>query len=331
VPRVPQALSRAVGRTVAGACLLGWPWAIAAAVGPAWGAADVPRLEFLFQVPGNASARTFMNPLGLAFDPVRERLYVADTSHNQVTVLSSSGAILYSFKHWVTYYNGERVPGEPWRLLPWDRGTLLLADRLSDRIDVVDAWGAIVDSIDVTKLLGLKQRATPGAMARDVAGNLYILEHTTGQVLVLDRARRLQRVIGPQGPDSAKFEGVTDIAVAPDGTTYVLDHVEDTVVQVFDPTGKRLAGFGRHGAKDPDFHLPAAITLDGAGRLWIADAFSHEVKVYTTAGEFLTVFGRMGVDPGQFYFPADVAVGAGVLYVLERAGARLQAFRIVGP
>lgn len=327
--RLPCALARGKWAAVREACLIG-----CLAVLPASGAVAAPgppRLEYLFSVPQDQSEHLFMDPLGLAVDSATQRIYVADTSHHQVQVFSMAGVPQYAFKHWVKYHTGERVLGEPWRLLPGEHGAVLVSDLLSDHIDEMDAFGNTGDSIDVTTLMGGKERAAPGAMDRDAAGNLCVLNETTGQILVLDKARHRRLTYGAEGVAGRRFKSVVDIAVAPDGTVYSLDSVEDHVIRVFDSTGHFLRGFGRHGFKDADFHMPSALALDHAGRLWISDMVSRDVKLYTTDGKFLTTFGGMGTGRGEFYFPCNVAVTRDVLCVLERAGAQLQAFRIVGP
>lgn len=296
----------------------------------AWASAVTPRLDFLFMVPPTHTPDELRTPLGLAYDPASERLYLADTGHSRVLVYGKSGLLINSFKHWIKYYDGTRILGEPWRLLPCDRGMVLVSDRLSDRVDLVDMFGAVAETIDVTAAVGGKNRAIPGAMARDAAGNLYLLEHSSSQVVVFDRAWRKLRSFGPKYDPESRFKNLADLAVAPDGTTYVIDSVEDNVVRVFNPQGEMIREFARHGEKASDFHMPAAIALDGADRLWIADAFSQDVKVYTTTGQFLATFGGIGTNPGRFYFPSDIVVTDDRLYVLERAGARCQAFHILG-
>lgn len=331
MPQLPQVLARRARLALVGSCLVACAWLVGIPALQAAPADGAPKLELLFQAPLDSASRLFLNPQGVACDTALGRVYVADTGHNQVIAFNTAGVLQYSFKHRADHFSGERIPGEPWRLLAGEQGTVLVADRLGDKVDIVDAWGTAVESIDVTAALGGKDRASPGAMGRDAEGRLYILEHTTGQVLVFDKARRLVRQFGIESPLSTRYKSTVDMAVATDGTLYVLDNIDEPVVRVYGPDGKRKGDIGRHGAKGSDFHMPAAIALDGAGRLWIADGVSHDVKLYTTDGKFLAVFGGMGLGPGQFYFPSSVTVASGVLYVLERAGARLQAFKIVGP
>jgi len=291
-------------------------------------AAEAIALRPLYSTPTRPADRTFLDPQGLAFDPSRFELYVADTGHNRVVVMSKNGVILHTYQHTVRSGSGEVLPGEPAALLPRPGGKLALTDRLSDRIDLVDYMGNSVGSIDVSKALGTKERASPGRLAGDVEGNLYVIEQRTARVLVFDAAGKLVRSFGGRGGSAGRFEKIADVAVGENGTIYVLDSTGAPVVTAFDSEGHWLLGFGRHGNKPETVHFPVALTIDGGGRIWIADAFSHEVKAYTPKGEFVGSFGMPGDGPGQFYFPSDVVAFADVLYVLEKGGRRVQAFHI---
>jgi len=293
--------------------------------------ADSVELQFLFSVSAYAPGKTFLSPQGLAFDPVHSELYVADTGNNQVVVFAKNGVPVDRFRHWVRDSEGKRIPGEPYGILPAEGSGLWIVDSLSDEVDLADPRGAPVYTIKVSAMLDRSLRAGPGKMERDSKGNVYLVERTTGRILVLDAGGTLLRSFGTRGKGEGKFEMIADVAVGGDGTIYVLDTTGIPAVQAFDPQGRRLSGFGRHSNKPEDFHFPVALTVDAAGRLWVADAFSHEVKAYTSSGELLGAFGEIGNAPGQFYFPSDlVASPDGVLYVLEKTGRRFQAFRILG-
>lgn len=78
------------------------------------------------------------------------------------------------------------------------------------RIGGVDApaWAAFGDPVDV---------------AFDAAGQLYVLDATAGQVVVVDTAGSLVRTVGREGegPDEFRFPG--RMAVRPDGSLFVYD------------------------------------------------------------------------------------------------------------
>ncbi len=293
-------------------------------------AADALRLRHLFSASNAHGGGTFLNPQGLDYDSLRSELYVADTGNSQIVVLSRTGLPLHRYQHWVRGADGDRLIGEPGAVLALPGGKLAVTDRLSDAIDLLDFRGGVIQSIDVTAALGANERAHPGRLARDTEGNLYVVEQNTARVLIFDGRGKLLTSFGGRGQGKGRFNKIADVAVAEDGTIYVLDSLGDPAVTAFDRRGTWIHGFGRHSNKAGDFHFPVALTLDGAGRIWIADSFSHEVKAYTARGEFLATFGQMGKGQGEFYFPSDVAAFADVLYVLEKGGRRLQGFHIEG-
>jgi len=291
-------------------------------------AGEALALRPLFSTAIERSGRSFLSPQGLAFDPSRSELYVADTGNSRVVVLSKSGLVLHAYEHWVRDASGEVILGEPGAVLPMPGGKLALSDRMSDRVDMLDYRGGIVHSIDVTAALGSKERAHPGRLDRDSDGNLYVVEHSTAKILVFDSRGKLLRSFGGRGKSAGQFAKVADVAVGEDGTTYVLDSTGTPAVTAFGGEGEWLFGFGRHGNKPENVHLPVALTIDGEGRIWVADAFSHELKAYTAKGDHLATFGRPGDGQGELYFPSDVVAFADVLYVLEKGGRRIQAFHI---
>lgn len=300
--------------------------------GPLAGDARSLDLKPLFSVSESATGQAFRNPQGIGFDPVRGEIYVADTGRSQIVVFSRTGVPIARFQHWVRDSNEQRVPGEPSAVLPRAGGELLVSDALSDQVDVLDLRGMPTRSINVTAALGRGTRASPGKMDSDQEGNLYLVERSSGQVLVFDRDGHFVRSFGRRGKGEGRFEMIADVAVCADGSAYVLDSVGTPVVQAFDGKGQFFRGFGRHSNKPEDFHFPIALTFDADGHLWVADAFSHEVKAYRVSGEFLGSSGDMGTGTGQFFFPSDVVASPdGTLYVVEKAGRRLQAFQIIRP
>lgn len=322
MPHLPRNLERCLGYALAAGSVL------ILCASPNALAAEALAVRPLFSTTIERSGRGFLSPQGLAFDPFRFELYVADTGNSRVVVLSKSGLALHTYEHWVRDAQGEIVLGEPGALIPMPGGQLALTDRLSDRVDMLDYRGDVVRSIDVTAALGIKGRAQPGRMDRDSEENLYVVEHATSRIVVFDNRGKLVRSFGRGGKNAGEFAKIADVAVGEDGTTYVLDSTGTPAVTAFGREGEWLFGFGRHGNKAENVHLPVALAIDGAGRIWVADAFSHELKAYTAKGDHLATFGQPGDGPGELYFPSDVVAFADLLYVLEKGGRRLQAFHI---
>jgi sugar lactone lactonase YvrE len=115
------------------------------------------------------------------------------------------------------------------------------------------------------------------------------------------------------------------LAVDSDGNLYVAEYAGH--VDVFSPTGSRLATFGSHGDGPGQLNSPYDVALDGQGHVLVADSFNHRIEVFTTDGAYLTAWGTRGSDPGQFIQPRGVAVGPdGRIYVADTWNNRIQVF-----
>jgi len=65
------------------------------------------------------------------------------------------------------------------------------------------------------------------------------------------------------------------------------------------------------------FYDPLGIAVDGAGRIYVADAGDHQVKVYDEAGNHLRSLGREGQGPGEFAGPGAITVAGSRLVVAD--------------
>ena len=323
--RLPQDMKRAFRLALTA-------WVAAIASTSVWAQGHAPALGlqhvFTFSAYGKGPLSA---PDGVAVDPVRNEVYVADPATHEVVILNAKGSPAFRFQHWVRDPRGAGplVQGEPCCALPGDKGTIFVTDRMSDQIDVTDFRGRKLRSLDLTALLGSAQKAAPRRMDRDPAGNLYVVEEMSRQVIVISPQGKVLRKLGGRGKQASQFEMIADVAVDAAGMTYVLDSEREPGVKVFDGNGAYVRGFGEHSDRPEGLHFPVAVATDHTGVVWIVDSFAHEVKAFTAAGDCLADFGHMGSGDGQFYFPSDVACSAGdELYVVERGGDRLQGFQI---
>jgi sugar lactone lactonase YvrE len=122
---------------------------------------------------------------------------------------------------------------------------------------------------------------------------------------------------GSRGTGDGQFNQPRDVAVAPDGSVYVADSINNRV--------QRFAPDGTFASKLAGFSSPFGVDVDGAGNLYVADRNNHRVQKFGPDGTLLATFGSFGAGDGQFNAPVDVAVDpAGNLFVLDYSNYRVQ-------
>jgi DNA-binding beta-propeller fold protein YncE len=165
-----------------------------------------------------------------------------------------------------------------------------------------------------------------------------------------------ERLFGPSGPfalddlagagtQGGQFNSPRGIAIAEDGTTYVVDSGNQRI-QVFDADGEFLQAFGEPGDG------PSQLGIFGAGqsgaggiaiaegRLYVADTWNHRIQVFDMDGEYITSWGSFfdaqddpeltAINPGQFYGPRGVTVLNERVYVTDTGNERIQVFDLDG-
>jgi sugar lactone lactonase YvrE len=207
----------------------------------------------------------------------------------------------------------------------------------------------------------------PGAEAR-FSGVVAVAVDTDGNVYVADSANHRVRKIAPDGTvttvvggdqvgyadgpiSEAVFSTPTGVAVAASGILYVADSAEvdphPMRVRVVTPDGTvtTLAGSWEEGYKDgfgPDaqFKVPATVTVEDAGSVYVADTNNHRIRLISPEGEVTTFAGlpKAGYAAGyadgpaaeaKFNGPRSVAVdGAGNVYVADTGN---HCIRVVSP
>jgi sugar lactone lactonase YvrE len=103
-----------------------------------------------------------------------------------------------------------------------------------------------------------------------------------------------------------EFNQPSDVAVAKDGTIYVVDGVNGRV-KAFGPSGNYKFTIGRPGTALGEFAFPLGIDIDGSGRVYIADSGNHRIQIFTATGDFISEI-PVPDKNGKKSDPADVAV-----------------------
>ncbi len=102
------------------------------------------------------------------------------------------------------------------------------------------------------------------------------------------------------------FRQPSDVAVAADGSIYVVDGVNQCI-KAFNPNGKFLFSFGQAGSGPGQFNYPLGMAIDGTGRLYVADSGNRRVQIFTAKGHFVNEI-KLHFKSDKEPDPTDVAV-----------------------
>jgi hypothetical protein len=104
-----------------------------------------------------------------------------------------------------------------------------------------------------------------------------------------------------EGPD--RYNGVSDLLVAPDGSIFVADgHDAKTNNRIvkYDRDGKFLLSWGKLGSGPGEFNSPHGLAMDRQGRLYVADRSNSRIQIFDQQGKFLAEWRQFGRPSGLF-------------------------------
>ena len=146
----------------------------------------------------------------------------------------------------------------------------------------------------------------------DGDGNSYVADtgnHTIRKISPAGLTSVLAGLPGVSGTldgtgGAARFRSPRGVAVGPDGNVYVADTSGNTIRKI-KPAGvvTTIAGAASQGSADGTgtaarFRAPAALTIDAAGNLYVADTNNHTIRKITPAAVVTTLAGTAS-SPGS--------------------------------
>lgn len=239
-------------------------------------------------------------------------------------------------------------------LLPLLLLTLLPAVATAQVPAFLSMWG--------TYGTGPGQFKTPGGVALDAAGLVYVLDSNDPRIQVFSHEGVYVRRWWTDSHISPVGESA--IAIDPGGRLYVGDPNKRAVVAytvdqgyirtiampadtyngpnglAIAPNGDLLATTGSpprverydgNGTRVLEWTIPGAypggIACDAAGNVYVSDLSGCRVLEYSGSGVLLGQWGSPGTGSGQFNYPIRIAVGpGGIVYVVDNGNARVQMF-----
>ena len=141
------------------------------------------------------------------------------------------------------------------------------------------------------------------------------------------------------GKAPGQFDSPRGVAVAPDGSVYVVD-MRNARVQRFGRDGAFLKQFGSLGRGDGQLWResgrgPTGIAIDRDGNVYVADTWNHRIEKFGADGAFLAKWGNYSnlvssppmTDRAGFFGPRGIAIAPnGEVYVTDTGNGRVVVF-----
>lgn len=160
----------------------------------------------------------------------------------------------------------------------------------------------------------------------DGQGRVYVTDISRHAVFVFDQATG-KLSVWEKASEQANF--VTPVGIAPgaNGEILVADSDLGAVIRL-DREGQPLGFFGHD-----VLERPTGLARDPKrGRTYVADTYSHEVKVFDDAGKLVETVGDRGDGQGEgdLNFPTHLTFANDKLYVADSMNARVVVFNLQG-
>jgi DNA-binding beta-propeller fold protein YncE len=232
-----------------------------------------------------------LNPVDVAVDVDRDRLYVVDSYLHQVVVFSvASGevvgrigrdegdlarkqAIFAGIWSGAAHGVGEPDDGNDDPSLPDSLVAQEEVDLSREPRDLVANRGVEAGEFRYPAFI---------AVAPD--GTLYVSDQMNFRVQAFDPEGTFLRQIGGQGVVPGAFARPKGVAVDSQGHVYVADAAFNNV-HIFDREGRLLLHFADGGTDEGQIFLPLGLDIDEMNRVYIADRYNDRIQVF----EFLPI------------------------------------------
>jgi DNA-binding beta-propeller fold protein YncE len=264
------------------------------------------------------SATGWQRPRDITLDPSTGRLWVTDTTDNQIVSLERDGRVVSTF-------GGAGYVKAPFGIAV-DDGGVYVADTYNNRV------------FKLRKSDGVKlwtQGSCNGALSRprDVAvgsdGRVYVADTDHNRITVLAPATgACERSFGSAGAKPGQFRAPRSLTSDGGGGLWVAEAQAPRLQHVTNQ-GASLGVVGSYGSGQGRFRAPACVFTDGQGAVAVCDTFEYVIQRFSAppSGNPSYAGSLGGVRPvaGGFNQPFGVRYGpSGELYVSDMFNHRMQ-------
>jgi len=254
------------------------------------------------------------------------RIYVADAGNSRVAAFDKSGRFLYEFEK-----EGDARLFNPSRVAIDSKGRVIVVDQALKQIKAFDENGRFIKNMP-----GEQNWGTPGAVAFDSSGDMYVTDIEKQKVLVFGSGgEKLAMEIGKEQPpadfpgmmlEEGRFNFPNGIAVDRHGKIWVADS-NNARLQVHNPRGDFVKALFGSAREDTKFFLPRDIAFDRDGKAYVVDALAHRVFVFKSDREAELSFGAQGLEEGNLFMPTGIDIDSGnKIYIAEKGAHRVSVY-----
>jgi sugar lactone lactonase YvrE len=208
---------------------------------------------------------------------------------------------------------------KPYGVAVSNDGVLYVTDTVQRKVFVIDPDARSVRFIGDT---GQGRVAKPIGVAVADDGKVFVADASQNRIFGYDVDGNLIIAIGHEG----ELENPSGLAIDQQRQLlYVADSRKHVVLCYSSVDGAFVRQVGAPGKDEGQLSFPTNLSVDGQGRLFVADTMNFRVQVFDTAGRFVKAIGSMGDAVGDFSRPKGVGLDSeGHIYVADANLHRVQ-------